>query len=156
MTRAQSCATAPKSFAVGGYKTFEHSLCESSSPPGAELGSRHRTVLMKSFVCLLLPAALILLPACDKSAPTIANRPSCRLNLRFINGAKDQWAIERNSTTNTLLTWKDIHPYLYPRMRKGEAHPTMECPQGGTYTIGKTFAPATCSIGGSEHTLAWP
>jgi prepilin-type N-terminal cleavage/methylation domain-containing protein len=64
---------------------------------------------------------------------------SCLNNLRQIDGAKDQWAIENNKATGDAVTSGDIDPYL----KRGFAG--IEEPLGGTYTIGNVGADPSCS-----------
>jgi hypothetical protein len=74
----------------------------------------------------------------------------CINNMRIIQGAKDQWALENDKSTNSSPTWDDIRPYIgsnYLGSRK-----KLICPEGGTYTLGKVGDLPTCSIGG-YHSL---
>lgn len=68
----------------------------------------------------------------------------CVNQLRMIDGAKEQWVLENDKTTNDTPTWDDIVPYL-------KSKPV--CPDGGIYTLGRVGEPPTCSIGGQGHTL---
>jgi hypothetical protein len=70
---------------------------------------------------------------------------ACINNLRRIDGATQQWALDNHKTTNDFPTWADVRPYL---SRDGKI-PT--CPQGGRYTLGGLDKPPTCSFPG--HTL---
>ena len=72
-------------------------------------------------------------------------RNQCISNLRQIDAAKQQWALEFSKTTDAIPTEQDITPYL-----KGNVMPT--CPSGGTYVIGAMGNSPTCSIPG--HVLA--
>jgi hypothetical protein len=67
---------------------------------------------------------------------------ACINNLRQIDGAKQQWALE-NGKTNGIVTWSAIKPY----MGRGSEGSIPKCPQGGTYTIGKVEEKPTCSLG---------
>lgn len=67
---------------------------------------------------------------------------TCISNLRMIEGAKDQWAIEHNITTGTDVSPEDIKPYL-------KEFPS--CPAGGSYILNPVGTPATCDHPG--HTL---
>jgi hypothetical protein len=83
---------------------------------------------------------------------TVPTRPysaqnACVNNLREIDGAKQQWAME-NSNTNGPVTWNDILPFL----GHGPAGGMPRCPKGGQYTLGNLDEPPTCSIGG-DHSL---
>ena len=97
---------------------------------------------------VLLPAvavpgmlAAIAIPNFVKARAT-AQQNGCINNLRQLDAAKKQWALEKNKTVTDVPTQADITPYL----RQWPA-----CPQGGTYTIGAVGEPPTCSVAG--HTL---
>ncbi|HXR04468.1 MAG TPA: hypothetical protein VN836_07150 [Verrucomicrobiae bacterium] len=76
-----------------------------------------------------------------------AQRNTCINNLRQIDAAKQQWALENNKTDVSVPTTLDLLPYL-----KGGTFPV--CPGGGTYTINAVGLPPTCSIPG--HVLPPP
>jgi general secretion pathway protein G len=61
--------------------------------------------------------------------------------LRQIEGAKEQWALEKGKTTNDIPTFADVAPYMKL---------PIVCAEGGTYTVGKIGEPAKCSIGGKH------
>ncbi len=63
---------------------------------------------------------------------------ACINNLRMIDGAIQQWALENKKTAQSIATERDIVPYL-----KDGVLP--KCPSGGTYTIGAVGAAPTCS-----------
>jgi hypothetical protein len=65
----------------------------------------------------------------------------CINNLRQIDGAKQQWALENQKTAEAIPTVQDITPYL-----RGGVLPA--CPQAGVYTINAVNALPTCSIAG--------
>jgi len=65
----------------------------------------------------------------------------CINNLRILEGAKDQWALENKKTTGSAMNAEDLQPYL-----KNGVLPM--CPQGGVYTLNAVGAMATCSIPG--------
>ena len=83
---------------------------------------------------------LLLVTLCGCGPPAAE---SCRANLRQMASAKRTWALERNKTTNDIPVWSDIGPYL-------KAVP-LECPRGGTYTLGRAGQVPTCSAPG--HTI---
>ncbi|HEU6447477.1 MAG TPA: hypothetical protein VFV23_03450 [Verrucomicrobiae bacterium] len=69
---------------------------------------------------------------------------ACVQNLRQIEAAKYQWALETgNTNSETVVTVNDIMPYI--KLDKNGNFP--ECPSGGTYTIGKAGEKPTCSLG---------
>lgn len=65
---------------------------------------------------------------------------SCLNNLRQLDGAKQQWALEGSKTEHDIPTEKDLAPYLKNGIPK--------CPAGGTYTINAADTFPTCSVSG--------
>ena|SRR5437016_4449865 len=65
----------------------------------------------------------------------------CINNLRQIDGAKQQWALENKKAAEDVPTATDLASYF-----KGNALPV--CPAGGAYTINAVVVDATCSIPG--------
>jgi hypothetical protein len=94
-----------------------------------------------AFVIVVVAAVL---PAFIRARTTPASN-ACVNNLRYIDGATQQWALENHKTTNDVPSWEDVRPYL---SRDGKI-PT--CPHGGTYTLGRLDKPPTCSYPG--HSL---
>jgi chromosome segregation ATPase len=73
-----------------------------------------------------------------------AARNQCINNLRQIDAAKNQWALENNKTATAIPTAQDIAPYI-----KLDADGNIPgCPAGGIYTIGAVGVNPTCSIPG--------
>jgi flagellar biosynthesis chaperone FliJ len=72
---------------------------------------------------------------------TIIHRNTCINNLRMIDGAKQQWALEKNKAVDAVPTEKDLLPYL-----KDGIFPA--CPDGGAYSINSVDAIPTCTIQG--------
>ena len=64
----------------------------------------------------------------------------CINNLRQIDGAKQQWALENRKTITDVPTEKDVAPYLKNAFPK--------CPAGGNYTLGAAGVAPICSIAG--------
>lgn len=73
----------------------------------------------------------------------MAMRNACINNLRRIDGAKEQWALEHKKEAGDLIVISEIYEYV-----KG-GHP--RCPTDGTYRYGKLGDAPLCSIKG--HTL---
>jgi outer membrane lipoprotein-sorting protein len=71
----------------------------------------------------------------------VQQRNACINNLRQIDGAKNEFALEKGKKTGDTVAEADIAPYI-----RGGILPT--CPSGGTYTIGKVGENPTCSIPG--------
>ena len=77
-------------------------------------------------------------PLVVRSPEQLAN--DCINNLRQIDGAIQQWALENKKTVNDVVTAKDIAPYLKDGGPK--------CPAGGTYKLSTVAAVPTCTIPG--------
>jgi hypothetical protein len=86
---------------------------------------------------------------------------ACINNLRQIDAAKNEWALEHNAKSNDIITINDIRPYIERERNnsfiKLDAKGNLpKCPSGGIYTIGKIDEPPTCSLGTNvtpEHVL---
>ncbi len=83
-------------------------------------------------------------------ARTTAQANACINNLRQIDSAKQQWALETRQGTNGLPVVTDIDPYLG---RSGNSSNVI-CPAGGatatfasSYTINSVSTPPACQIG---------
>jgi len=80
-------------------------------------------------------------------ARDISMQNACINNLRQIDAAKNEWALENNKTNGAPVTAADIKPFV-----KLDASGNLpKCPAGGTYTIGPVGTVPTCSV--SEHKL---
>jgi prepilin-type N-terminal cleavage/methylation domain-containing protein len=77
-------------------------------------------------------------------ARTNARISACVNNLRLIDGAKQQWALENNQEETAEPAEDDVTPYL-----KGGVMPA--CPAGGAYALNAVNADPTCDVAG--HTL---
>jgi len=96
---------------------------------------------------VLLPAvamsgmmAAIAIPNFVKARAT-SQENACINNLRQIDAAKNEWALEKGKTSSATPTREDLLPYL-------SKWPV--CPAGGTYTIGPVSVQPTCSISGHQ------
>ena len=76
------------------------------------------------------------------------NQDSCINNLRQLQAAKQEWALENGKTNGTIVTANDITAYIQLDSR-GQIP---RCPAGGTYIIGRVGEDVRCSIGTSD----WP
>ncbi len=74
-------------------------------------------------------------------ARDVSMQNACINNLRQIDAAKQQWALENGKKESDTPTKEDLKPYLG---RGAGEFP--KCPAGGVYTIGVLTNPPTCSI----------
>ncbi len=69
----------------------------------------------------------------------------CMNRLFQLAGAKAQWAVQNNKSTNDVPTWADLGWVGY----------RTNCPNGGTYKIGPVGEPPTCSLAPlAQHRLS--
>jgi hypothetical protein len=79
-------------------------------------------------------------------ARDVSMQNACINNLRQIDAAKNEWALENNKTNGTPVTEADIKTYI-----KLDASGNLpKCPAGGTYTIGPVGSVPTCSVPGHK------
>ena len=88
-------------------------------------------------------------------ARTTSQKNACINNLRQIDGAKQQWALETKATTNAAPTSTDIQPY----MGRGNLGTLPSCPAdsssgfGTSYVINDVQTAPTCAIDTVNHVL---
>lgn len=71
---------------------------------------------------------------------TTDSKSLCARNLRQLDGAIQQWALEHQKTATDTVTSEDLMPYLPAGIP--------ECPAGGQYTLSTVRAGPKCSIEG--------
>src|SRR5260221_697958 len=76
-------------------------------------------------------------------ARTTAQKNACINNLRQIDGAKEQWALEKKKSSGSASVDTEINDYI-----KGGSP---KCPSGGSYTYSAVDTSPICSIDG--HSL---
>jgi prepilin-type N-terminal cleavage/methylation domain-containing protein len=89
-------------------------------------------------------------------ARTTSQKNACINNLRQIDGAKRQWALENNQPATATVNSTDIQPYL----GRGTGGTLPKCPAAGSagtfassYTIGALSAAPSCQIDAANHVL---
>jgi hypothetical protein len=87
--------------------------------------------------------AVILLQNSTREPKENRGRNSCINNLRMIDAAIQQWALENSKTNSDIPTWGNLKEYLG---RDGTWIP--KCPLGGTYTLRTVGEKPTCSYSG--------
>jgi outer membrane lipoprotein-sorting protein len=91
-----------------------------------------------------VPRGVRLTPSPFAAARTQSQRNACINNLRQIDAAKNEFALEKGKANGTAVTEADIKAYI-----KLDANGNLpKCPAGGKYTIGKVGEPPTCSVAG--------
>lgn len=85
-------------------------------------------------------------------ARTTSQTNACINNLRQIDGAKQQWALENNQVAGATPTAANLAPYLGRGAGGATLDTDIKCPAGGTYTggIGNVDTKPACSVGGTH------
>ena len=89
--------------------------------------------------------AAIAIPNFVKARQT-AQRNACINNLRMIDGAKEQWALETKAATNASPSATDLDAYI-----KGGTTNAQSCPAGGTVSINALGTNPSCTV--AQHQL---
>jgi len=84
------------------------------------------------------------LQAATPNRGDIHSMNACINNLRLIDAAKQQWALENRKQNTDTPTMDDLRPYL----GHGPNGDLPVCPDGGVYTVGTVSEKPTCSISG--------
>lgn len=84
------------------------------------------------------------------TARTNSHRKSCIANLRKLDAAKEQWAMDNNAANGMAVTG-GIGTLLGAGSYIKNA--TVECPAGGSYTLGNIGTDPTCTLAGLGHVL---
>jgi len=93
-----------------------------------------------AWAIFVIPLMLaIAIPNFVKARDT-AMQNACINNLRQIDAAKQQWALENSKKSDDVPTAQDLNPFI-----KG-GYTSLHCPAGGTYTIGPVSQAPVCSI----------
>ena len=96
--------------------------------------------------------AAIAIPNFIKARET-ARKNTCINNLRLIDGAIQQWALENSKNSTDTVTLTSLAQYL-GRGGKGVINGTAagatKCPSGGTYAATTVNLQPTCSFGGGH------
>jgi competence protein ComGC len=106
----------------------------------AGLITSYISIAMAIFLVPMMMA--IAIPNFVKARET-AQMNACINNLRQIDAAKQEWALENKKKGTDTPTQADVAHFL-----KNGQFPV--CPKGGTYTIGPVDEPPTCSIPGHQ------
>jgi prepilin-type N-terminal cleavage/methylation domain-containing protein len=86
--------------------------------------------------------AAIAIPNFVKARAT-SQANACINNLRQIDGAAQQWALEKGKTTGAAISYpSDLTPYI----KLNSASSIPPCPANGTYTDAKVGDVPTCSL----------
>jgi hypothetical protein len=104
-------------------------------------------IIVTGVLCLSAVGFFYLFIVPNRPRSHTSNAWACINNMRQIEAAKNEWALEQGKTNGTAVTTDDITPYI--QLNRYSKIPP--CPSGGTYTIGKIGELPTCSIGTNDR-----
>ncbi len=108
---------------------------------GLALGGLITGYISIALSVIMIPMMLaIAIPNFVKARNT-AQMNMCINNLRQLDGAVQQWALENKKKDTDKPTMQDVQPYLKA---------TLVCPSGGVYTISTVGEKPTCSVPGHK------
>jgi septal ring factor EnvC (AmiA/AmiB activator) len=120
-------------------------LTDAKAKIAAELLAARQTLLsQQDHLQELATAAQQAPPATPPPPPEMSAddaRDACINNLRAIDTAKQEWALDNSKDAKDIPTADDLAPFL-----KGNVLPV--CPAGGAYTLGAMNEVPTCSVPG--------
>jgi prepilin-type N-terminal cleavage/methylation domain len=85
-------------------------------------------------------------------ARTTSQTNACINNLRQIDGAIQQWALENNQSGSAGVSTGALAPYL-GRGSGATINTDIKCPAGGTYSVSSVNEKPTCSESAKGHVL---
>ena len=139
MNAASNCINPP----VVGFTPREQKGKKVSMTISTSRKSGFTLVEIMIVVAIIGLLAAIAIPNFVK-ARTTSQANACVNNLRQIDGAKQQWALEQKQLPSASPGRTELQPYL-GRGSAGSAWPT--CPANGTYTVGDLNTAPSCSVG---------
>ena len=79
---------------------------------------------------------------------------ACINNLRQIDAAVQQWALENNAAAGAAVTEANVAPYLGRAVNSATfAAAAVRCPASGTYGVTAANAAPTCTLSANGHAL---
>ncbi|HTX20923.1 MAG TPA: hypothetical protein VMD27_03535 [Candidatus Aquilonibacter sp.] len=114
--------------------------------------------MSKMFIIILAAIAVIVLavgiPNFIRARQTSASNVYVN-DMRQIDAAKQQWALENSKTTNDTPTWAELLPYISPGFTNFYVtNGVIVRPAGGTFTIGRVGESPSCVVDGKR--LVYP
>jgi hypothetical protein len=110
---------------------------------GLALGGLITGYISIALSLLMIPLLLAIAVPNFVKAREVAQRNSCINNLRQIDAAKAQWAVDHQRPEDAVPALSDLEPF----MASGRA---LICPAGGKYVLGAINERPTCSVPGHE------
>jgi hypothetical protein len=95
-------------------------------------------------IIVLIVGSLVSIVISNKPGPRNSPANACINNMRQIDGAANQFALEHHKTNGEAINFpSDLMPYI----KLNSAGSIPPCPAGGIYSIKKVGDKPTCSLG---------
>src|SRR5262245_57369794 len=133
-------------FPVGGVRWLASCGRDFSMSFGKTKSDHALNAIWIVIVLGILMLGMVCAPSIVRSRTTGAAN-ACINVLRQLEGAKSQWQLEHNKTTNDIPTWEDVKPYLG---RGADSFGVLFCPADpnractNAYELGDLRTPAHC------------
>ena len=102
-------------------------------------------------VAIIALLAAIAIPNFVK-ARTSSQKTACIANLKQIQGAIEQWALEQKKAPSAAVGVTDISGNSNAFI-KAAINTELTCPAGGSYTVSTVSANPTCSLATNGHSI---
>ena len=110
--------------------------------------ARHGFTLVEIMIVVLIIGILLAIAVPNFIRARESSRAkSCVANLKQIDSAKEQWAMDNNKQNGATVAMTDL-----VNGAAGYIKSTPGCPSGGTYTVSNVGTNPSCSIGGTGST----
>ena len=104
------------------------------------LGAQSKVQTRVGWSCILAAPVLFLFGVPNFVHSITGATNTCINNLRQIDGAKEQWALEKAAEGSVSVSLGELAAFL--------KDPNLKCPEGGVYVIGKVGEAPRCSVAG--------
>ena len=95
-------------------------------------------------ILILVVGFIVAVELANKPRPRTSTANACINNLRQIDAAANEFALEKDKTNGEAINYPDD---LTPYIKLNQEGKIPGCPQGGTYSIKKVGDKPTCSLG---------
>ncbi len=148
--QAKSSTTSPqtawlRSFIGSGPPVLSYTVAANTDEGWVAVGNGNQHAGRRLAIGAAVPVGMLAAIAIPNfvNARHAAQKNTCVTNLRQIDAAKQQWALENKKADTDVPTPDDLKPYL-------KLHKLPTCPAGGTYNLHHVADLPACSVPGHK------